>query len=492
MIKGDFYGNSFVWWTGIVEDRDDPLKLGRIRVRIFGLHSEDTARIPKENLPWAQIMMPTTGTQSFFGPRPGDWVMGFFQDGPNAQLPVIMGTYSGIDSTQSITYTLNEPQKPVPPGDTVVRRSGEPFVPRTARGQVWGTPVNRTNQQRAHVCDVSARVRALNSKVRAALGTIVQKIRDAIRVLLAALGLLPDGGLIRNLIQLLKQITAFIRKIRKFLQELIDIKNAFLGLVKKIRNMIAYILALPARLLKFLRECLSNFLASLASELSSLFSPAGLGNQSNPFSELASEFRTLRNEISGAVNEIVDLASTPGQVLDILTNPPTEADLEDGRKSTAQLLGADPESSQTYERLTSTVGTVTLNQNGTVTVVNGEAVRSLNTEFDNFENSQQDPVQLADLETSVNQSITTTVQNRNIQTTTSGPSSLPSSTFISDMVNVQSSPLGQSPNPDQPANFSKFAELKDGLSNMAASIVNPVEVTSKYGAENYVNNPPCP
>ena len=34
------YG-EFVWWQGVVEDRDDPLKLGRCRVRIVGYHTDE-------------------------------------------------------------------------------------------------------------------------------------------------------------------------------------------------------------------------------------------------------------------------------------------------------------------------------------------------------------------------------------------------------------------------------------------------------------------
>ena len=33
--------DGFVWFTGVVEDRDDPDQLGRVRVRILGYHTED-------------------------------------------------------------------------------------------------------------------------------------------------------------------------------------------------------------------------------------------------------------------------------------------------------------------------------------------------------------------------------------------------------------------------------------------------------------------
>ena len=48
--------DGFVWWTGVVEDRNDPAKLGRVRVRCLGLHTEDKVNIPTEALPWAHVM----------------------------------------------------------------------------------------------------------------------------------------------------------------------------------------------------------------------------------------------------------------------------------------------------------------------------------------------------------------------------------------------------------------------------------------------------
>ena len=100
----NIYGN-FVWWQGVVEDRVDPLMLGRCRVRILGYHTDDKTEgsgIPTEHLPWATIMQPTTsaamsgvGTTPL-GPVEGTWVIGFFRDGEDAQEPVIMGTVGGM------------------------------------------------------------------------------------------------------------------------------------------------------------------------------------------------------------------------------------------------------------------------------------------------------------------------------------------------------------------------------------------------------------
>ena len=44
--------NNPSFYLGVVEDRDDPLMLGRVRVRILGLHTHDKAVLPTADLPW--------------------------------------------------------------------------------------------------------------------------------------------------------------------------------------------------------------------------------------------------------------------------------------------------------------------------------------------------------------------------------------------------------------------------------------------------------
>ena len=46
--------DNFVWWMGVIENVNDPLKLGRSQVRMFGWHTENIQDIPSEDLPWAQ------------------------------------------------------------------------------------------------------------------------------------------------------------------------------------------------------------------------------------------------------------------------------------------------------------------------------------------------------------------------------------------------------------------------------------------------------
>ena len=88
----DFMGQSgFVWWQGKVEDVDDPLQLGRCRVRILGFHSDKITDIPTNELPWAYPANPINSRpgETAVGPIVGSWVMGFFRDGEDAQEPVM-------------------------------------------------------------------------------------------------------------------------------------------------------------------------------------------------------------------------------------------------------------------------------------------------------------------------------------------------------------------------------------------------------------------
>lgn len=109
--RTDFAGrDGFVWWVGEVENIDDPSQLGRVKVRIVGWYTGNksnkgadsyTKTLPTENLPWATVLLPTDkpqikGTGSTTELQPGAFVMGFFLDGDEAQLPVVMGAFRGF------------------------------------------------------------------------------------------------------------------------------------------------------------------------------------------------------------------------------------------------------------------------------------------------------------------------------------------------------------------------------------------------------------
>ena len=108
MYDKDYLGkNNFVWFNGVVEDRQDPQKLGRLRVRCVGIHTQDKDILPTSDLPWSQLIHPITSSGiSGLGSSPGfivegTWVFGYFRDGYAMQEPMVIGTLPGKPSELS-------------------------------------------------------------------------------------------------------------------------------------------------------------------------------------------------------------------------------------------------------------------------------------------------------------------------------------------------------------------------------------------------------
>jgi len=86
-------------YYGVVESRDDPKQLGRLKVRIIGLHTENKIQLPTKDLPWATVLS-HDGAQSGLGHTPsfyveGTWLLVCFFD-TDRQEPYVLGGLPGI------------------------------------------------------------------------------------------------------------------------------------------------------------------------------------------------------------------------------------------------------------------------------------------------------------------------------------------------------------------------------------------------------------
>ena len=99
--------DGFTWWIGVVEDRGDPKALGRVRVRVFGYHTDDKTKLPSYDLPWAFCIQPANSASaggvgsSPNGPIEGTWVIGFWRDPDFFQEPMVFGTIPGANSASN-------------------------------------------------------------------------------------------------------------------------------------------------------------------------------------------------------------------------------------------------------------------------------------------------------------------------------------------------------------------------------------------------------
>lgn len=147
-----FVGGNFLWFTGVIEDINDPEEMGRYRVRCFGYHTDNKGDIPTEDLPWANVMMPVTSAstsgigQSATGLVQGSWVIGFFRDGSNVQDPVIMGSIpSMFEARPEYSQGFSDPDQVYPLADTLEK----PDTPQPARKDYKDSAVYKSKSARS-------------------------------------------------------------------------------------------------------------------------------------------------------------------------------------------------------------------------------------------------------------------------------------------------------------------------------------------------------
>tara|TARA_Y100001973_G_C5196480_1_gene334598 strand:+ start:403 stop:2175 length:1773 start_codon:yes stop_codon:yes gene_type:complete len=144
---------DILWFEGVVEEIEDPFGLFRVQVRCIYIHTSDKTLIPTEDLPWAQVMNPTTSAaMNGIGETPGivrgTHVVGYFRDGINQQDPVVVGTIAGIpQSLPNSEQGFNDPTGQYPKQDHI----DEPDTSRLARGE----NLSRTYIKKRHEMRVS-------------------------------------------------------------------------------------------------------------------------------------------------------------------------------------------------------------------------------------------------------------------------------------------------------------------------------------------------
>jgi len=118
ILKSNFLGrDGFRWWIGQVPPIGSQKGQvngegwgNRLKVRILGYHPANPSELSNDDLPWAQVMLPTTSGSGAanlaVNPkiRPGDTVLGFFLDGDNGQIPIIIGCFGRTGEVPSTEY----------------------------------------------------------------------------------------------------------------------------------------------------------------------------------------------------------------------------------------------------------------------------------------------------------------------------------------------------------------------------------------------------
>ena len=236
-LKSNFIGrDGFRWWIGQIpptasapEQADGEGWGFRYKVRILGYHTDNVSELPDEDLPWAGVMMPTTAGSGGGGfsqsarINQGDIVVGFFLDGDDAQIPVIMGAFGKTQFTPS-----DQPSTPFAPftGYTTNIKRPDTKSDRESAGQS-----SQDQKQPRNIQDVGplnqnneGKGKAKEVKASSATGNVIT-FADTTEDNFAT----EVTGILGNLINVITEGTDFLQDIQNATKKIQVLANQFVG-----------------------------------------------------------------------------------------------------------------------------------------------------------------------------------------------------------------------------------------------------------------------
>jgi hypothetical protein len=150
----EFTINEKIFYKGVIEDNNDPLQMGRVRVRILGLHSDNLIDTPTSTLPWASIVQPLSfgGFSSGIGissiPIQGTWVWCFVDFNDTNDI-VVIGAISGINGEKLSNQGFVDPDGNYPLNSSI----GLPDINLRGLGDVY-TQVHTIETPGNHIIEI--------------------------------------------------------------------------------------------------------------------------------------------------------------------------------------------------------------------------------------------------------------------------------------------------------------------------------------------------
>lgn len=301
--------DGFNWWVGVVESRMDPLKMGRVQVRIFGHHTENKQLIPTADLPWVACMAAPNAALSFSTPKEGDYVMGFFQDGESGQSPVVIGIYPGIKPATGGDKGFQDPRTPAeiaaapkPPAGQVQEEVGKPLTAPLARGVFEGTALEKAYKERAHNCDICAGMNKDMAKAKAEIMLFVGGLRTTIEGFFASISSNPAVEDVKQQISSAKARVKAIQKEIEPIQEQIKVLQEY---AQKMIQIIQEIQNAPAELQALLQACLAEATSELTSTITEIktIATGGITDSIKAVTDpIATEIATIQDAATSVTN----------------------------------------------------------------------------------------------------------------------------------------------------------------------------------------------
>ena len=187
----------------------------------------------------------------------------------------------------------------------------------TGNGATADTGLKKSNQTLSHACDSSSYVGLSISQAGAFAGKVVQAIRDAIKAILKYFGVNPSGSGITNQ---LKKLAEDIKDAAKFVKEITDEITKFIAYVNAIKQLLAYILSLPAQLLEYFKDCVALLKKQLVAGFQSALDNTPDPNQAE-IDALKDAVKDVQSSISQFTTSVATLTATAAQAALSLVTP---------------------------------------------------------------------------------------------------------------------------------------------------------------------------
>ena len=152
--ESEYYGDQVRWFIGTIVDVNDPLKLDRVRVRVYGIHTSNTVDIPNEDLPSATVSIPvneggTSGLGANSQIKNRAQVFGIFLDGKDSQLPLVLGSIPKVETKRNDVREAPSVKNEYD-GTSVVPNAPPPAVRPGVPSVNEGNLIGNTNPEKAY------------------------------------------------------------------------------------------------------------------------------------------------------------------------------------------------------------------------------------------------------------------------------------------------------------------------------------------------------
>lgn len=240
LLKSNFLGrDGFRWWIGQIPPGDS---LGaqnkgggwgnRFKVRILGYHPYSKEDLADEDLPWAGCLLPATsgtGASNFAESvkyRPGDVVVGFFMDGDNAQIPMIMGAFGRTSQVPQqaasgafipftgYTSNINAPEGTLDPDESNEQSSESQKSPRSLSDKQV-KQINSDNNGGKEEIPASKADGQIISPANACDDNFIDEVSNVLENFLGGIPKNPNGGIIGEAADFLGDVQSVAKNIQR-------------------------------------------------------------------------------------------------------------------------------------------------------------------------------------------------------------------------------------------------------------------------------------